>query len=87
MSQAQKNFDSLCCPACPEELTAPLLHKVLSYEGIQQYIYGGKGVGSQGDGSAQFVAKSKEDQEKVIEILEKDLGVHCLPLTLIPRKL
>jgi len=87
MTQAQKNFDTFGCPASPEELNAPILHKVLQYEGIQDLIFGGKGVGSQGDGSAQFVAKSKEAQDKIIQILEKELNVHCLPLTLQPKKL
>jgi UTP-glucose-1-phosphate uridylyltransferase len=55
---------------------------VLAYEPIQPYIFGGKGVGSQGDGTAQFVAKSKSAQAKVIEILERDLGLSCLQLVI-----
>jgi galactokinase len=87
MTTAQKNFDLLCCPASPVELSAPILHKVLQYEPIQEFIFGGKGVGSQGDGSAQFIAKNKTAQNKVMEILERDLKVHCLPLTLVPKLL
>jgi UTP-glucose-1-phosphate uridylyltransferase len=45
-------------------------------------VWGGKGVGSQGDGSAQFIARSEADQQAVIEILERDLGMPCLKLTL-----
>src|SRR5690606_28274924 len=69
---------------CPEELTAPVLHRVLDYEPLKPHIYGGKGVGSQGDGSAQFIARSAADQKAVMEILERDLGLSALELTLEP---
>ena len=82
MIEAQQQFDRLAAPACPEELQAPVLHKVLAHPALQPHVYGGKGVGSQGDGSAQFVAKSVEDQARAVEILERDLGVSCLTLTL-----
>jgi UTP-glucose-1-phosphate uridylyltransferase len=69
-------------PACPEELTSPLLHRALSYEPLKPHIWGGKGVGSQGDGTAQFLARSADDQKAVVEIIERDLNMSCLPLTL-----
>jgi UTP-glucose-1-phosphate uridylyltransferase/mevalonate kinase len=84
MVEAQKNFDALAGPACPEELTAPKLHQVLSHEAVQPYVYGGKGIGSQGDGTAQFLAISEEAQDRVVEILERDLDVSCLKLTIKP---
>ena len=80
--EAQTLFDRYAIPACPEELTAPVLHKVLEYPKLKPYIYGCKGVGSQGDGTAQFLAKSAQDQDKVIEIIETDLQLSCLKLTL-----
>jgi UTP-glucose-1-phosphate uridylyltransferase len=82
MKEAQELFDRYARPACPEQLDSPVLHRALSHPGLQAHVYGGKGVGSQGDGSAQFVARSAEDQEKAVEILERDLGVKCLTLTL-----
>jgi UTP-glucose-1-phosphate uridylyltransferase/mevalonate kinase len=82
MIEAQAFFDRYAIPACPEELTAPVLHRVLEYEPLQPHIWGGKGVGSQGDGTAQFIARSKIDQQAVIEIIERDLKMECLPLTL-----
>ena len=72
MKQAQAEFDKCLIPACPSQLTAPILHKLLNYEPIQPYILGGKGVGSQGDGTAQFIVKDEENQQKVIEIIERD---------------
>ncbi len=82
MTLAQTEFDKHLIPACPSQLTAPVLHKVLSYEPIQPYIWGGKGVGSQGDGSAQFIAKDEDSQQKVIEIIERDLKMSCLKLVI-----
>jgi UTP-glucose-1-phosphate uridylyltransferase/mevalonate kinase len=82
MNTAQKKFDAHLIPACPSQLTAPVLHRVLKYEPLQSYIYGGKGVGSQGDGSAQLLAKDEESRQKMIQILESDLGMSCLPLTI-----
>ncbi|UCD41743.1 MAG: GHMP kinase [Chloroflexota bacterium] len=84
MVEAQGFFDRYATPACPEELTAPVLHRVLNHEPLKPHIWGGKGVGSQGDGTAQFIARSRADQQAVIEILERDLGVECLELTIRP---
>ena len=82
MVEAQDNFDRYATPICPEELTAPALHNVLNYPAIKPHIWGGKGVGSQGDGTAQFLAKTPADQEAVIQILENELKLPCLKLTL-----
>ncbi len=82
MVEAQEHFDRYATPACPEELTAPVLHFVLSYAPLKPHIWGGKGVGSQGDGTAQFIARSARDQEIVVDIIERDLGMECLKLTL-----
>jgi UTP-glucose-1-phosphate uridylyltransferase/mevalonate kinase len=82
MVEAQEFFDRYATPACLEELTAPVLHRVLNYEPLKPHIRGGKGVGSQGDGTAQFIARSEADQQAVIEIIERDLNMPCLPLTL-----
>jgi UTP-glucose-1-phosphate uridylyltransferase/mevalonate kinase len=82
MGEAQSLFDRYAMPACPEELAAPILHRILSYGPLKPHIWGGKGVGSQGDGSAQFLARSAADQRAFIEIIERDLGMTCLPLTL-----
>jgi UTP-glucose-1-phosphate uridylyltransferase/mevalonate kinase len=82
MYEAQALFDRYAVPASPEQLRAPVLHRVLHHAPLAPHVWGGKGVGSQGDGTAQFVARSLEDQRAAIEILERDLGVSCLSLTL-----
>jgi len=82
MKEAQEGFDRYCMPACPSQLTAPVLHRVLNHAPLQPHVLGGKGVGSQGDGCAQFIVKDKESQEKVIEIVERDFKMSCLRLVI-----
>jgi UTP-glucose-1-phosphate uridylyltransferase/mevalonate kinase len=82
MAEAQHEFDKFVAPACPSQLTAPALHRLLSYDGLKPFVHGGKGVGSQGDGSAQLIARDAESREKVMDIIERELGMKCLPLTL-----
>jgi UTP-glucose-1-phosphate uridylyltransferase/mevalonate kinase len=86
MVEAQAFFDRYATPACPEELTSPVLHKVLGYEPLKPHVWGGKGVGSQGDGTAQFLARSAADQQAVVEIIERDLQMSCLTFTLKPGR-
>ena len=87
MKKAQAEFDQHLIPACPSELTAPVLHQLLNYELIQPYILGGKGVGSQGDGTAQFIVANEENQQKLIEIIERDFHqMQGLTLTLHAKR-
>jgi UTP-glucose-1-phosphate uridylyltransferase len=86
MVEAQAFFDKYAAPACPEELTAPVLHRLLSFDPLKPHIWGGKGVGSQGDGTAQLIARSPADQQAVVEIIERDLGMPCLKLSLRPAQ-
>jgi galactokinase len=81
MTLAQTEFDEYLSPSC-SELTAPKLHQVLRFSKIQDYVWGGKGVGSGGDGTAQFVCKSKEDREKAKRVLEEELKLECFDLDL-----
>ena len=82
MTKVQKQFDKYMIPACPEELTAPLLHKTLEDPNIIKLTYGGKGVGSQGDGTIQFLAKNEETQKELIEYLERTLKMDAFALTI-----
>jgi UTP-glucose-1-phosphate uridylyltransferase len=43
-------------------------------------------VGSQGDGTAQFIARDAAGQDQAIGILERDLGLTCLKLVLRPAR-
>lgn len=84
MTRAQQIFDEKVAPMCPSQLTSPILHKTLKDPNIKALTYGGKGVGSQGDGAVQFLAKNEESQTTLIEYL-KSLGMRPFKLTIAPR--
>jgi UTP-glucose-1-phosphate uridylyltransferase/mevalonate kinase len=86
MTRAQAEFDKNLQPACPSQLTAPILHKLLYYKPLTPFVYGGKGVGSQGDGTAQLLARDLESQKKAMEIIERDLHMSCLDLVVSPGR-
>jgi galactokinase len=83
MDEAQALFDAQVAPACPE-LAAPLLHEVLGHPAVRELAYGGKGVGSGGDGSAQLVARGAAERDALAEALGAAFDVRCLPLTIEP---
>jgi len=82
MTEAQQVFDDHLQPVCPEQLTAPILHRTLACAELQPWIFGGKGVGAQGDGSAQFVVRDEEALEIVQRVLHEQFGMSCIPLVL-----
>lgn len=85
MTEAQQLFDERIAPQSPEQLTSPLLHEILKMERLCGIIYGGKGVGSQGDGTAQLVARSAEDRDAAMKIItEAYPSMRCFPLTISP---
>lgn len=84
MVEAQQLFDLNVAPMCPEELTSPKLHETLRDPEIKRLTYGGKGVGSQGDGSVQFLAKNQGCQARVVKYLNSR-GMKAYPLTLQPE--
>ena len=86
MVEAQNMFDSMVAPASPKELAAPQLHKVLNDENIKKYTYGAKGVGSQGDGSVQFLAKDEQSQAELIKYIKDEYNMDGFTLTLKPEK-
>lgn len=84
MTQAQADFDKYITPMCPTQLTSPKLHNILSDEHVKKLTFGGKGVGSHGDGSVQFLAKSADCQSQLVDYL-KSKGLHAYPLTIEPK--
>lgn len=87
MKLAQAEFDRCLIPACTRELTAPILHRLLNHPPLQDYIYGGKGVGSQGDGTAQLITSDRHSQSKAIEIIQRDFtSMQCYELNISNTK-
>ena len=85
MTEAQKIFDDLVAPHSRDQLASPLLHEVLSMRDLAEHIHGGKGVGSQGDGTAQFVARGGADRDAAMRIITENYPhMQCFPLTIVP---
>ncbi len=82
MSESEELFDRYVAPMSPA-LWAPKLHEVLHDEHILPLVYGGKGVGSHGDGSVQFLARSAEAQQQLQDYLNSH-GMKAYTLTLHP---
>jgi mevalonate kinase len=82
MVEAQALFDKIAVPFCVSELQAPLLHRVLKLAEIQHLIWGGKLIGSGGDGSAQFVCRSEDAAKQLVQFLQERLALAALHLTL-----
>lgn len=83
MTEAEALFNSHVMPMCPSELDAPKLKATLADPQIQSLVYGGKGVGSHGDGSVQFLARNADCQEQLISYLNEQ-GMKAYPLTIKP---
>lgn len=83
MVSAQENFDRKVLPASME-LKAPVLHSVLADPKIREWTYGAKGVGSQGDGMVQFLARGEKECRELQEYLQKEKGMPSFTLTLKP---
>ena len=86
MTQAQAEFDAHLIPACPQELGAPKLHAALADPEVQALVFGGKGVGSQGDGCVQFVARDEAARDTLAAYLSATYGMTCFPLDLRPPR-
>ena len=82
MTEAEQLFDEKVAPMSPA-LWSPKLHSVLQDPDIQPMVWGGKGVGSHGDGSVQFLARSESDQQRLVDYLN-DRGMKAYKLTLKP---
>jgi galactokinase len=86
MTEAQESFDKLVAPCSPKQLAGPLLHELLGMKAISPHVWGGKGVGSQGDGTAQFVARGPEDRDQAMrKILSAHPQMQCFPLTVVAQ--
>lgn len=82
MIKAQKDFDLYIKPASETELSSPTLHKMFEDKKVHELCYGYKGVGSQGDGTIQFLAKNKEAQLELVKYLHEELKMDAYTLEL-----
>lgn len=81
MTEAQALFDQLVVPASAA-LDAPRQRAVLGSPEARELAWGGKGVGSQGEGSVQLLARGPEEAAELASRLEERFGVATLGLVL-----
>ena len=81
MLETQRRFDRDVVPASAA-LDAPMQRRVLGSSLVAELGFGGKGVGSQGEGSVQIVARGFPEQKVLAERLATAFRVGAWPLTL-----
>lgn len=85
MTQAQQLFNESAIHNCPSELTAPVLNSTLQNPHLKQHYLAAKGVGSQGDGSIQFLCESYEQQQQLLNVLTSNpWNYDAFALTIAP---
>ena len=72
MTEAQRLFDRAVAPHSAEQLASAKLHDLLATGALFEHVHGGKGVGSQGDGTAQFVARSAAARDAAIAAVVRE---------------
>jgi hypothetical protein len=74
---AQNAFDKIAGAASPGNLGvvgSPVLHATRTNKSFEPFVFGSKGVGSQGDGSVQFLCRGATDARRCVEILRDECG-------------
>ena len=85
---AQNAFDAFAGAASPANLGAlgsPVLHATRTSPKLRPHVLGGKGVGSQGDGSVQFLCRGAEDAARCVETLRDEFGMRDSFVLEVPR--
>jgi galactokinase len=80
-SQYQSAFDEALIPVCSDQLSSPRLHEILRDDEVRSLSLGGKGIGSQGDGSVQFVCAGQQQQQCLTAVLQSK-GCHAFAFTI-----
>ena len=81
MTESLAAMDKLGAAACPSQLTAPVLHKVISDPAILKWVLGAKGVGSNGDGAVQFLCRTLGDAQSLCIELKRTYAMQGLLVT------
>jgi galactokinase len=89
-TRAQAAFDDRAGDVCPSQLGAsgsPKLRSVINSERLRDAgMYGGKGVGSQGDGTVQLLCDGEAGMARCEEVLREDFGLtHTIRLVIPPH--
>jgi len=86
MTQSLAHMDEYGAAACPSQLRAPVLHSVINDPDVQKLTLGGKGVGSNGDGTVQFVCAGADQAWALCQLLSSKLGMPSFCLVIPKNK-
>ncbi len=84
MARSLTLMDKYGAAACPTQLAAPVLHKVVHDADVSALVLGSKGVGSNGDGTVQFLCASKATAADLQAVLLRKFEMQSHTLT-IPK--
>ena len=79
-------FDRAAGAACPSQLSAPALRATPADADVRAASLGGNGVGSQGDGSVQFVCDGEAGAEACAETLRRKFGLRAVRIVIPATK-
>jgi galactokinase len=72
MTEAEQLFERDITPYAPKPLHSPRLYALLACPSLQPHIYGGKGVGSHGDGTAQLVVRDADHLQQAQQVIARE---------------
>jgi len=83
MNYSQRLIDESAGLIC-DELKAPILHKVMRDPNIKNWSYGSRGIGSNGDGSIEILARNEKCQKKIEEYLKDEYDMNTFSCSFNP---
>ena len=83
MNYSQRLIDESAGMIC-DELKAPILHKIMEDKNVIKWSYGSKGIGSNGDGSIEILAKNEKCQREIEEYLQEKYGMNTFSCNFNP---
>lgn len=83
MSYSQRLIDDSASLICTD-LKAPILHKIMEDSNIKMWSYGARGIGTNGDGSIEILAKNEKCQKKIEEYLMQEYNMKSFSCNINP---
>jgi galactokinase len=83
MTESQRLIDESAGKMC-KDLEGPKLHKIMNDEKIKELSYGVRGIGSNGDGAGEILAKDEKAQEEIIKYLKEKYQMDSFSVNINP---
>lgn len=83
MSYSQRLIDESASLLC-SDLKAPILHEIMRDSNIKMWSYGSRGLGTNGDGSIQILAKNEKCQKEIEKYLMQEYDMKTFSCNINP---